>query len=336
LCDYVIANSTSFPLDAELLIVVLTPEKIDLLLQERPEMKFDFFAIDEIYKIQDDDERKSVFTNVLYNLSRSNADFYLIGPYFKQFSRAFLTRTHATFAHFGIEVVQKNVFNVYDVPRGETFELDGSEIVKAAADETTLKRVIAALKDQQLIYQNTRRGAESLATKVASWATERREHELINYIKETIAEDWCLVGCLERGVAFHHGSMPRFIQNYIVDSFNNREIQTLICTTTLTEGVNTTAKNIVLFSNKKGRDVALTGFDYKNLKGRAGRFLQHFVGNVIAFHPVIEGERDLISFYYFDSDDIGSGEVISIDEADLTQEAKSRRQRVLDILTDER
>jgi hypothetical protein len=147
--------------------------------------------------------------------------------------------------------------------------------------------------------------------------------------------DWSLVQCLERGVAFHHGAMPRYIQSHIVDSFNNREIQTLVCTTTLTEGVNTTAKNVVLYSNKKGSDVALTAFDYKNLKGRAGRFLQHFVGKVIAFHPVVEGERDLISYYYYDGDDIGSSEVISIDESDLTAQSKQKRERVLEILKKE-
>jgi hypothetical protein len=99
--------------------------------------------------------------------------------------------------------------------------------------------------------------------------------------------------------------------------------------------VNTTAKNVVIYSNKKGNDVALTAFDYKNLKGRAGRFLQHFVGKVIAFHPVVEGERDLISYYYYDSDDIGSSEVISIDEEDLTVQSKQKRERILEILKNE-
>ena len=333
--DYLIVNSTTFPLDADRLILVLTPEKLDLLLQEQPELSFDFFSIDEIYKIQDDEDRKPVFANVLYNLSRTNADFYLIGPYFKKFSQAFLEKTRATFVHFGVEVVQKEILDIHAISAGDEFELNGTTIVKAKGDVTTLKRVISVLTDQQLVYQNTRGGAESLAKKIASWSTQIAQSDLINYVKETVAEDWSLVECLEHGVAFHHGAMPRYIQSHIVDSFNNREIQTLVCTTTLTEGVNTTAKNVVLFSNKKGRDVALTAFDYKNLKGRAGRFLQHFVGKVVAFHPVVEGERDLISYYYYDSDDIESSAIISIDENDLTDQAKQKRERVLEILKKE-
>ena len=333
--NYLIVNSTTFPLDADRLILVLTPEKLDLLLEEQPELSFDFFSIDEIYKIQDDEERKPVFANVLYNLSRSNADFYLIGPYFKKFSQAFLEKSRASFIHFGIEVVQKEILDLHTISAGDEFELNGNTIVKAKGDETTLKRVINVLKDQQLVYQNTRRGTESLAKKIASWSTQVVQSDLINYVKETVAENWSLVGCLEHGVAFHHGAMPRYIQSHIVDSFNSREIQTLVCTTTLTEGVNTTAKNVVLYSNKKGNDVGLTAFDYKNLKGRAGRFLQHFVGKVIAFHPVVEGERDLISYYYYDSDDVESSAVISIDEKDLTPQAKQKRERVLEVLKNE-
>ena len=333
--DYSIVNSTNFSLEAEKLILVLTPEKLDLLLNESLDLKFDFFSIDEIYKIQDDEERKSVFSNVLYELCKTNADFYLIGPYFKGFSKKFLQKTGAAFVRFGVEVVQKEILNIHEIPLGGNVEVGGNSFKKAKGNETNLKRVLSALHDQQLIYQNKRRNAESLANKIAEWSNTDHKSELIEYIKDTVASDWSLVNCLQKGVAFHHGAMPRFIQSQIVESFNLGEIRSLVCTTTLTEGVNTTAKNVILYSNEKGNQL-LTGFDYKNLKGRAGRFLQHFVGNVIAFHPVIEGDHDLISFHYFDSDDIGSAEVVSIEATDLTDRARLKRQTVLDTLNEQR
>lgn len=333
--DYSVVNSTNFSLETEKLILVLTPEKLDLLLDEQPDLQFDFFSIDEIYKIQDDEDRKPVFSNVLYELCQTKADFYLIGPYFKGFSKKFLRKTGAAFVHYGVEVVQKEILDLHKIPHGGNVDIDGNSFTKAKGDETNLKRVLFALKDQQLIYQNKRRSAESLANKIAEWSNRSQTSELIEYIKDTVAADWSLVECLEKGVAFHHGAMPRFIQSQIVESFNLGEIRSLVCTTTLTEGVNTTAKNVILYSNQKG-DQPLTGFDYKNLKGRAGRFLHHFVGNVIAFHPVVESEHDLISFYYFDSDNIGSAEVISIEEADLSDRAKEKRQIVLSTLNEER
>lgn len=62
---------------------------MDMLLDERPDLKIDFFVMDEIYKIQDDEDRKSVFSNCLYRLSKMKTDFYLIGPYFDDFSPNF-------------------------------------------------------------------------------------------------------------------------------------------------------------------------------------------------------------------------------------------------------
>ncbi|WP_449399557.1 DEAD/DEAH box helicase [Chryseobacterium wanjuense] len=59
-------------------IFILTPEKMDMLLDEILDLKIDFFVMDEIYKIQDDEDRKSVFSNCLYRLSKMKTDFYLI------------------------------------------------------------------------------------------------------------------------------------------------------------------------------------------------------------------------------------------------------------------
>ena len=45
------------------------------------------------------------------------------------------------------------------------------------------------------------------------------------------------------------------------------------------EGVNTTAKNVVLFDKHKGRK-PIDYFDYRNISGRSGRMYNYFVGKV--------------------------------------------------------
>ncbi len=70
--DYAIVNTMSVPIGNARCIFVLTPEKLDLLLDDNEDLQFDFFAMDEIYKIQDDDDRKAVFANVLYRMSISD------------------------------------------------------------------------------------------------------------------------------------------------------------------------------------------------------------------------------------------------------------------------
>ena len=44
-------------------------------------------------------------------------------------------------------------------------------------------------------------------------------------------------------------------------------------------GVNTTAKNVIVLSGKKGTK-DLKKFDAQNIEGRAGRFMQHYQGRV--------------------------------------------------------
>lgn len=331
--SYAIVNSATVPIGNECCIYVLTPEKLDLLLDDNEKLQFDFFAMDEIYKIEDDDDRRAVFASVLYRLSLSGADFYLIGPYFKHFSARFLERTQALFRHYALEIVQKDEIRLESIPTGEVFYLDGKPIKKAKTDATNLKRVVQALNEQQLIYQSTKRGTESVARMLPKNSSCTIDAELIGYIKENISEEWSLVHCLQNGVAFHHGAMPRYIQAELVDSFNRGQIRSLVCTTTLTEGVNTTAKNVILFSNMKG-EAKLTGFDYKNIKGRAGRFLHHFVGRVITFYKVEEQERDMISFHYLDDENLQSDEVLYIEEGDLLPASKAKRLRVIELLNE--
>jgi hypothetical protein len=330
---YAILNTASLPLGTSKYIFVLTPEKLDLLLGINKEINFEFFAMDEIYKVQEDDGRRAVFASVLYQMATSGAEFYLIGPYFKSFSERFLQKTRALFKHYSLEIVQKDEIKINALSAGDSFEVDGVEVVKAKTDKTNLKRIVKNLKDQQLIYNSTKRGTETVARMLAEESEISVGSPLIEYIKENISKEWSLVKCLESGVGFHHGSMPRYIQSELVDHFNRGEIRSLVCTTTLTEGVNTTAKNVILYSNMKGDD-SLSGFDYKNIKGRAGRFLHHFVGRIITFYPVKEEEKDIVTFHYLDDEDLDSDEVLFIDQDDLQPKAKVKRDLVLGLLNE--
>ncbi|MBH3434870.1 DEAD/DEAH box helicase [Pseudomonas citronellolis] len=333
---YKIINSTTSHSDKEHSIYILTPEKLDLMLDQQEELKFDFFAMDEIYKIQDDKDRRAVFANVLYTLINSGADFYLIGPYFKRFSETFLAKTNSLFLRYSTEIVQKEVYDLFK-HEGETVNISGKSIKIAKTNETNAKRLAKSLDDQKIFYYKDTRGVETYAKKIAASLSppSHLPNELIEYISESISSKWSLIDCLKKGVAFHHGSMPRHIQSEIVEFFNKGKVHSLFCTTTLTEGVNTTAKNIIVLSNMKGEE-PLTGFDYKNIKGRAGRFLHHFTGRVINLVDVPEAEREEIEFYYFDGGDLSTDELLKIQNSDLTPEDQERKRRTVRLLNDKR
>lgn len=299
-------------------IFILTPEKMDLLLDSHPQLQIDFFTMDEIYKIQDGDERKHVFTHCLYRLSKLARDFYLIGPYFQDFSTNFLNHTNAIFRRYSAEIVQKDTIDISNLNPKVEFVIAQHKFKKLVDNDKNLINITKKIDGQTLVYLGRKDTVETRARKLAAIQTGIDiQSDLIEYIKSIIDEDWSLVHCLKKGIAFHHSAIPKYIQTEIVDAFNNSSINTLVCTSTLTEGVNTSAKNIVIYDNSKGSNL-LSGFDVKNIKGRAGRFLSHFIGRVIVLVPLKkEEEIGTIEFSYYDNPNLTAEETIQVDKGDL-------------------
>jgi helicase len=332
---YNLVNSLKQPLNDKNNILIFTPEKIDLFLDENPKFKVDFFAMDEIYKIQDDGDRSKVFTNSLYRLSKSKASFYLIGPYFDKFSPEFLNKTEAQFFRFSAEIVQKDIIDLTEHEPKEMIRI-GNVRIKNGKAETNLRNILKETNEQALVYVGDKRGVESKAKLIANDLKYIDDKSgLIAYLEATFSRDWSLVQCLKKGIAFHHAGIPKFIQTEIVDSFNSGDIKTIVCSPTLIEGVNTSAKQVIIYSDNKGKDL-LTDFDVKNINGRAGRFLQHFLGRSIALTRLPKNkEEKIIEFSFFDKD-LDNDELAQVDKEDLKQGNLIKRQKLEDDLKSQR
>ncbi len=318
LSEYHLINSLTQPINVSKNILIFTPEKMDLFLDQNPEFKIDFFTMDEIYKIQDDD-RRQIFTHCLYRLSKMNCDFYLIGPYFKKFSQSFISKTDAIFRRYTAEIVQKDTHDLSNMGRRENYLFPSGTFTKLKDEDKNLINVIKILNGQSLVYVGKRMSVETRAKKIAD-NIKGKEYasELIKYIEDTIDKDWSMVKCLQKGVAFHHSGVPKYIQTEIVDAFNEGDIDIVVCSPTLTEGVNTSAKNVIIYDNFKAiEENKLSGFDVKNIKGRAGRFSSHFVGRVITFEKLVESEKDIIEFSYFDCN-LNPEEAIQVEKSELS------------------
>ena len=302
-------------------IFILTPEKTDVILETFEHLKADFFVIDEIYKIKDrTDDRSQVFVNCLYRLLKFRCDFYLIGPYFDSFSQRFMQKTQSKFIKFSAELVQKQVIDVFGISHNTRYEVNGTRLTKLKNDnrDGNLKHLIRSLVSQSIIYVGKSKEVETRAKYLAIISTQQSDNDLISYISENISTEWTLVNCLRNRVAFHHGAIPRYIQNEIIELFNGGHLDSIVCSTTITEGVNTTAKNVIVYDNNTGLE-PLTNFDIKNIKGRAGRFKEHFVGRVYTLTqlpPEDTNEND-IGFSYYDEENLKSEELIQIDKAEL-------------------
>jgi hypothetical protein len=93
--------------------------------------------------------------------------------------------------------------------------------------------------------------------------------------------NWKLTSLVKRGVGIHTGQLHRSLSQIQVHLFEEEKggLQTLVSTSSIIEGVNTSAENVIVWSNKNGK-LKLNDFTYRNIIGRGGRMFKHFVGNI--------------------------------------------------------
>lgn len=110
---------------------------------------------------------------------------------------------------------------------------------------------------------------------------------LAEYLRASVHPRYELPNIVENGIAYHTGKTPMHVRKSIEFATSKNWINTLFCTTTLMQGVNLPANNVVirnpnLFTKRKGgRETALSAYEFANLRGRAGRLLTDFIGRTI-------------------------------------------------------
>lgn len=328
--NYIISKSSKIKIDSnEKYILVLTPERMSAFLDENPDFKVDFFVMDEIYKIDFklNDDRYKVFSDILYRLSRRDTHFYLIGPYISEFSSRFQERFRAKFVRFDLEIVQKNYYALDNSKNLGLQQIENSPIRIVKERYKNFSRIIshAEIDGKFLIYRYRKQYVEDTAKKLSDSRTPKNyNQELTDYLASSISPDWDLIECLKKGVGFHHGGMPRHIQDLIVDEFNspsNEGIDYLFCTTSLTEGINSAAKNVVIYDKKMGTGDPLATLDRKNIEGRAGRFMQHFIGRIFYLETDdAEDKPSVVEIEYLDKSTPDIETLLQLDRTDIPPE----------------
>ena len=317
-------------------LFVFTPEKMDIFMDENPDFNFDLFIMDEIYKI-DNDDRSSVFTNCLYRLEKTGSDFYLIGPYFNEFSKNFIASSNAKFVKFSTDIVQKDVYDVNKIHKKEIIKIENFSIKKKSSDKDNLLNIINEIDGQSLVYSGRRDTVEKVASYISKMrgsffgknpTIDESVSGLIEIIKENINADWDLCNFLANGIAFHHSGLPKYLQIEIINLFNSLHLDLIVCSPTLTEGVNTTAKNVIIYDNRKGPD-PLLGFDVLNLKGRAGRFGKHFIGRVISLVDLPkQNELSNINFSFLDNENLEDESIVLLDDSEISSGLNTKKEKL--------
>ncbi|MCL7753076.1 DEAD/DEAH box helicase [Polaribacter sp. Z022] len=301
----------------------------------------DFFVIDEFYKLsgQRDDERSSSLNNAFYYiLKKYNPKFYLLGPNIDGISEGFEQKYNAIFYKSNYSLVDSKEINIYEKYNGEF----GTRGKKAAFKENVLFELLDELRHEQtIIYCSSPNRVRGISKKFAQYLKDKNQvksevnYPLKEWVEEYVTKDWSLLKCLKYDIGIHDGALQKHITTSIIDYFNEDKLKYLFCTSTIIEGVNTSAKNIIYFdSTKGGSDVDY--FDYSNIKGRAGRMMVHFVGNIYNFNPPPVKQQIIIDIPFYQQDPIKDEVLIQIDKSEVKNQNSSQFKGIDGIPNDEK
>lgn len=113
-----------------------------------------------------------------------------------------------------------------------------------------------------------------------------------NWLIKNYSDNWILTQLVKKGIGIHNGRLHRSLSQIEVKLFEEEiGLNNMISTSSIIEGVNTSAKNVILWSNKSGAGNAnLKNFTYKNIKGRGGRMFKHFIGQI---YELVEPPKEI-------------------------------------------
>ena len=315
-------------------IFIYTPERYLSFLDNNTSY-FDFTFVDEIYKIDNDfiidndtpeeNERDTAYRLALEYACQNSKDILLAGPYIQfqkldternSFNNFVRVNKFTILEYNDVEIVSKNITHI-DRNKFELGNIKYKLNVGTSSLQDKVVQTIVKIEGNTLIYCGSKPDVERFANHMLkneeylSLLSEKEYKEnnelfsiFLKHIEKKFGSDWILYKALEKRIGLHHAGIPKYLQNEIINLFNSGELLCLFSTTTITEGVNTTAKNLIVTAVKKGRK-PLKQFDAKNIAGRSGRFNVHYSGNVIdltkEFEIIINSQQDEIEHKNYDN-----------------------------------
>lgn len=303
---------------AERNIFVHTQERV----VENPHIKqIDFFVIDEFYKLQIDDsgegsERAVLLNHAFYRLVKQAKQFYMLGPNINELPDGFGTNYRCSFIKTEFSTVASET---HLVPPG------GDEVAR-------LKKLVPQLTGPTLVFSGSVKGARKLGKAVSDvhkgFEAKSELVSAIDWLTTNYSPKWGLVKTLKAGVGIHHGKLPRSIAQMLVRLFNEGHLDYLVCTSTLIEGVNTAARNVVVADNTINRK-KYDFFTFNNIRGRSGRMWKHYVGHVYLFNDPPQKELALVDVPVFtQSGDAPDALLVQLEENDLAPAAAGRMRQI--------
>lgn len=317
LTDYTIETSFNQQYNLEKAIFVLTQEKAISAFSQRNNQypKLRLLVIDEIQNVErvenSDDTRAKVLYDLMIELKNTSIIDHIIisGPRIEHIDKLGVdifgveTTKKETNASpvlnitYSISKIKKDSFLNLHFELNETpiqLKIDNTDGIIYEGSQYTekyltfLSQFLSTFNENEsnIVFSPTSLTCTTIANFIAKDSPVNNSEFLISlseFIASTIHPRYPLVESVKKSIVYHHGKLPVHIRLVIEHAIKQKEIKTIICTTTLLQGVNLPVQNIIirnpnLYVQKKENSTKLTNYEIANLRGRAGRLLKDFVG----------------------------------------------------------
>jgi hypothetical protein len=252
-------------------IFVLTQERF---LQRADDLAIDLLFVDEFYKLdpdRDDGGRFETLNLALYRALPKAKQCFMAGPHIRNIDLGDRWTGNFRFVRTEYRTVTVNVID---------------RTAKAKKLEAFLADLVGVGEESSLVFTATPRTAQDLMLDILRAKVSYHSDlgaSLQLWIAKNYHEEWPIAWGSAHGIAVHHGRLPRSIGQLFVRLFDEGEIKVIICTSTIIEGVNTSAANVFIY-DKKINTTDFDFFSFANIRGRVGRMMRHFVGNAYLYH----------------------------------------------------
>ena len=261
----------------------------------------DILIVDEFYKASAkfDDSRSSTLLNTMIELGKKARQRYYLAPNINELPDNVFTEG-MEFLKLDFKTVVTQACKMYrKKPQNVDMDTFKSETLSQLARQDIGKT---------LVYAGTYSNISTVCD-ILKESLPERNSRILNAFSEWIAKNYGshykLHSLVKKGIGIHNGQMHRSLSQLQVKLFEKEDgLTNMVSTSSIIEGVNTQAKNVILWSVKNGT-FSIDYFTYRNIIGRAGRMFRYFVGKVYLLEMPPETEKTTLELEF--PDDVARG-----------------------------
>lgn len=233
----------------------------------------DILIIDEFYKssIDIDKERAPALIKCIISLGNKAKQKYYLAPNIDELQDNPFTEGMC-FEKIDFKTVFLEINDLYSQISAEK---DKSDLLLEKYTNITGKSLIYAGNFPEIDNLRTLFSKNNIAYK-----DREKLNQFATWLDNNYGKLWYLSDLVKKGIGVHHGKLHRSLSQLQIQLFKEKDgLDTIISTSSIIEGVNTSAENVFVWRNRNGNK-KLNDFTYKNIIGRGGRMFCHFIGKI--------------------------------------------------------